>query len=96
MSADEYRFRLFIAGKESNSGLAEKNLRALCNAYLLGRHHIEIVDVLHDCEAALQAKVMVAPALLMEAPRQVTLFGPLSDEAKVLAALGLNGADHQP
>ena len=49
MSADEYRFRLFIAGKESNSGLAEKNLRALCNAYLLGRHHIEIVDVLHDC-----------------------------------------------
>jgi circadian clock protein KaiB len=94
MSADEYRFRLFVAGDEPNSCLAEKNLRALCLAHLPNRHSIEVVDVFQDFEAALQAQIMVAPAVVMLAPRPVTLFGALTDEAKVLAALGLKGADH--
>jgi len=95
MSAGEYRFRLFIAGDEPNSSLAEQNLRALCRERLPDRHHIEVIDVLQDFEVALQAQIMVAPAVVMVAPRQVTLFGTLTDEAKVLAALGLKGADHR-
>ena len=95
MSADEYRFRLFVAGDEPNSCLAEKNLRALCLAHLPNRHYIEVVDVFQDFEVALQAQIMVAPAVVMLAPRPVTLFGALTDEAVVLAALGLKGADHQ-
>ncbi|MDD4928680.1 MAG: circadian clock KaiB family protein [Gallionella sp.] len=93
MSADEYRFRLFIAGNEPNSLLAEQNLRALCLTYLPGCHHIEIIDVLQDFEAALQAMIMVAPAVMMLAPRAVTLFGALNDTAKTLAALGLKQAN---
>ncbi len=93
MSADEYRFRLFIAGNEPNSLLAEQNLRALCAAYLPERHHIEIIDVLQDFEAALQAMIMVAPAVMMVAPYPVTLFGALTDTAKILAALGLKEAN---
>ena len=89
MSADEYRFRLFIAGNEPNSLLAEKNLRALCLTYLPDCHQIEVIDVLLDFEAALQAMIMVAPAVMMLAPRPVTLFGALTDTAKTLAALGL-------
>ncbi|MEQ1742592.1 MAG: circadian clock KaiB family protein [Candidatus Nitrotoga sp.] len=96
MSADEYRFRLFIAGNEPNSRLAEQNLRALCLTYLPDCHHIEIIDVLQDFEAALQAMIMVAPAVMMLAPRPVTLFGALTDTAKTLAALGINeGAHHE-
>jgi circadian clock protein KaiB len=94
MSADEYRFRLFIAGNEPNSRLAEQNLRALCLAYLPACHHIEIIDVLQDFEAALQAMIMVAPAVMMLAPRPVTLFGALTDTAKILTALGINEGDH--
>lgn len=94
MSADEYRFRLFIAGNEPNSLLAEQNLRALCLTYLPDRHHIEIIDVLQDFEAALQAHIMVAPAVVMVAPRQVTLFGALTDMARILASLGINEGDH--
>jgi len=93
MSEDEYRFRLFIAGDEPNSRLAEQNLRALCAAYLPARHHIEIIDVLEDFEAALQAMIMVVPAVVVE-PRSVTLFGTLTDTAKILAALGLPEEDH--
>ena len=95
MILDEYRFQLFLAGDEPNSRLAEKNLRALCLAHLANRHCIEVVNVFRDFEAALQAQIMVAPAVVMLAPRQVTLFGALTDESTVLAALGLKGADDQ-
>ncbi len=95
MISDEYRFRLFVVGDEPNSRLAEKNLRALCLAHLANRHCIEVVDVCRDFEAALQAQIMVAPAVVMLAPRRVTLFGALTDEPKVLAALGLEGVDHE-
>jgi circadian clock protein KaiB len=94
MSANEYRFRLFIAGNEPNSLLAEQNLRALCLAYLPELHDIEIIDVLQDFEAALQAMIMVAPAVVMISPRPVTLFGALTDTARILAALGINEGDH--
>lgn len=94
MSAGVYRFRLFVAGDEPNSLLAEQNLRALCREHLEGCHQIEVVDVVLNFEAALQAQIMVAPALLMETPRSLTLFGALSDKARVLAALGLSGANH--
>jgi len=89
MNAVEYRFQLFIAGDEPNSRLAEQNLRALCQEHLADRHRIEVVDVLHDCEVALAAQIMVAPAVVLTTPRQVTLFGTLADQAKVLAALGV-------
>ncbi len=94
MNDDKYIFRLFIAGDEPNSHLAEQNLRALCLAYLPDHHHIEVIDVLQDFEAALQAQIMVAPAVMMVAPRQVTLFGALTDTARILAALGLKERDH--
>lgn len=95
MISEEYSFRLFIAGDEPNSRFAEKNLRALCLVHLANRHSIEVVDVLRDFEAALQAQIMVVPAVVMLAPRPVTLFGSLTDESVVLAALGLKGVDHQ-
>ncbi len=94
MSAEKYFFRLFIAGNEPNSLLAEKNLRALCVVYLPDRHHIEIIDVLQDFETALQAMIMVAPAVVVMAPCSVTLFGALTDTAKILTALGLNETGH--
>jgi len=93
MSAEEYRFRLFVAGNEPNSLLAEQNLRALCAAYLPDCHHIEIIDVLQDFEAALQAMILVAPAVMMIAPHPVTLFGALTDTARTLAALGLKESE---
>jgi len=89
MSAKEYRFRLFVAGNEPNSRLAEQNLRALCQEYLPDRYDIEVVDVLTDFEAALDSNVMIAPTVIMDAPRSVTLFGTLANKAAVISALAL-------
>jgi circadian clock protein KaiB len=92
MAADDYCLRLFVAGDEPNSRLAAHNLHALCAEHLPGRHRIEVIDVLEDFDAALAARIMVAPAVMMVAPRAVTLYGTLADKAKVEEALGLNGA----
>ena len=96
MAESEYLLRLFIAGDEPNSRLAERNLRGLCTDCLPGRHRIEVVDVLQDFEAALAAKIMVAPAMVMLAPYHVTLYGTLADKVKVLAAFGLEDPGHGP
>ncbi|MEF8699150.1 MAG: circadian clock KaiB family protein [Candidatus Accumulibacter sp. UW20] len=95
MMPGDYQFRLFVAGGEANSRLAEQNLRALCNERLSGCHHIEVVDVLQDFEAALEARIMVAPTLLMVAPWPATFYGTLSNQAKLLAVLALEGDDHR-
>jgi circadian clock protein KaiB len=89
-----YQFRLFVAGDEPNSVLAERNLRALCCEFLVNRHQIEVVDVVENFEAALQARIMVAPTLLVLAPRPLTLLGALSDKARVLKALGILGVEN--
>lgn len=89
MAAVDYLFRLFIAGDEPNSRLAEKNLRAICDEHLPARHRIEVIDVLQNFEAAVEARVMVAPAVVVSTPRPVTILGTLTDRRAVLSALAL-------
>ncbi len=85
-----YVLRLFVAGNEPNSMLARANLTTLCETYLQGRYQIETVDVLRDFQTALRDHVLVTPTLKVVAPVQATIFGNLSETAKVLAALQLS------
>jgi circadian clock protein KaiB len=85
-----YVFRLFVAGHESNSAQARRNLARLCQEHLKGRHKVEIVDVMKDAATAHKDGVLVTPTLLLIAPGpRVTLLGSLNEEGQVLAALRL-------
>jgi circadian clock protein KaiB len=87
---ETYVFRLFVAGHESNSTLARKNLARLCEEHLKGRYRIEIVDVWNDAASALKHHVLVTPTLIVIEPHlEVTVLGNLSDTREVLAALRL-------
>lgn len=87
-----YVFRLFVAGKESNSALARGNLARFCEEHLKGRYKIEIVDVLEGALTAHKNSVLVTPTLILLKPRpKVTVLGNLSDTRQVLAALRLAG-----
>jgi len=87
-----YVFRLFVAGNESNSTQARRNLARLCEDHLKGRYEIEIVDVLKDAASALKNNVLVTPTLIVIEPHlAVTVLGNLSDTREVLAALRLIG-----
>jgi len=89
---ETYVFRLFVAGNESNSSLARRNLVRICEEHLKGDHKIDVVDVLRDAAAAHKNNVLVTPTLILLKPLpKVTVLGNLNDTRQVLAALRLTG-----
>ena len=92
LGSETYVFRLFVAGNESNSAQARRNLARLCEDHLKGRYQIETVDVLQDAATAHKNNVLVTPMLILIKPHpKVTVLGNLSDTGQVLAALRLIG-----
>lgn len=92
-ATSKFRFRLFVAGQSSNSVQAIANLRALCAAHLPDRHEIEIVDVLHAPDRALEENILLTPTLVKLAPQPVKkIIGNLSDATIVRQTLGLNAS----
>jgi circadian clock protein KaiB len=89
---ETYVFRLFVAGNESNSSQARRNLARLCEERIKGRYKIDVVDVLRDATAAHENNVLVTPTLILLKPLpKVTVLGNLNDTRQVLAALRLTG-----
>lgn len=89
----QYRFRLYVAGDTVNSAQASANLAALCRAHLLGRCHIERVNVFEEPQRALEDGIFMTPTLVKLAPGSPTrIVGTLSETRTVLQALGLESA----
>lgn len=85
-----FRFQLFVADLASNSAQALFNLRALCDAHLVDRHEIEVVDVFQQPARALAERVHVVPTLVIAAPEpRRRLIGNLSETPIVLRTLGI-------
>lgn len=82
---------LYIAGTSPNSALARHNLRLLCEGYLAeSPPEVQVVDVLHQPELALQEGILVTPTLLRLSPGpKARVIGNLSDMEVVVHALGL-------
>ena len=90
MTANSYRFRLYVAGQGPNSRLAIANLTALCDAYLPGRHQVEIVDVFEHPDRALEDGVLLTPQLVILSASPVQMIiGNLSHTEVLLQALQL-------
>lgn len=89
---ETYVFRLFVAGNESNSSQARRNLARICEEHIKGRHKIDVVDVLKDAAAAHKNNVVVTPTLILIKPLpKVIVLGNLNDAKQVLSALRLTG-----
>ena len=85
-----YRLRLFVAGSNARSRRTIANLRGLCAAHLAGRVELEVVDIYQQPQLAEQDQVVAAPTLVKLAPPPLRrIIGDLSDEARVMHALGL-------
>ena len=68
------------------------NLEAICQQYLEGKYQLEIVDVFEQPLRALADGVIVTPSLIKLSPLPAAqVVGNLSDQSKVLLALGLKG-----
>jgi len=89
VQGDVIRSTLFVAGSEPNSKKAISVLKRLCGIHLKDRCKIRIVDVYENYQAAIDHNVVMVPTLIVEksSSRQV-IIGSLTDERKVLSALG--------
>lgn len=83
-----FRFRLFVAGRTSNSVQAMANLAELCRTHLSDQHELEVIDVLSQPHRALAERVFITPMLIKCAPgTERRIIGTLHDLEKVMLTL---------
>jgi circadian clock protein KaiB len=84
----QYRLRLFISGRSSQSRRAVANLRQICEREMHGAYSLEVIDVLEHPGLAADEKILATPTLVRLLPEPVRrIIGDLSDREKVLTGL---------
>ena len=92
-----YALRLFVAGTTANSLRAVRNLRRICDAHLVGRVDLEVVDIYQQPELTEEHQVVAVPTLLRLQPLPLRqIIGDLSDERRVLQGLELPPTPSDP
>jgi len=90
-----YVFRLYLAAGAPNSVRALANLYAICHKHFPKCHRIEVIDVLKEPLRALAEAIFVTPTVVKISPApEQQIIGDLSEEDKVLSALGLPQNDN--
>src|SRR5215472_14157051 len=85
-----YVLRLYVAGQTAKSLAARANLLKLCEAYLAGRHKIEVIDLLEHPARARDDQILAIPTLVRRAPEPMKkIIGDLSDTQRVLDGLNI-------
>ena len=85
-----HRFRLYVAGDAQNAAVALANLTAFCHKHLVGRHAIEVVDVLKHPLLALEERIYMTPTLVVLSPLPVRrIVGTLGDGRALQLMLGV-------
>jgi len=89
-SVFEFELHLFIAGASPRAEAALRNLQAVCEAHLLGRHSLTVVDIQHNPARAIEENILGVPCLVKKRPGLIRrLVGDLADTGRVLKILGL-------
>ncbi|MET0927954.1 MAG: circadian clock KaiB family protein [Aeromicrobium sp.] len=89
-AAAPYSLLLFVTGTSDMSMRAIRNLRELCETYLVDRYDLQVVDINRDASLMSQYDVVASPTLIkvLPAPARM-LVGDLSDTNRVLRALDI-------
>ncbi len=87
---ERYVLRLYVAGTAPTSVHALRRTREVCERHLAGRYELEVIDVHQQPERAGEDDIFAIPTLLKELPTPLRrIIGELSDEDRVLVALGI-------
>ena len=85
-----YSLRLYVTGMTPRSTDAIAAIKAICEEFLPGRYHLEVVDIYLHPDEARSAQVIASPTLLKKLPVPLRrLIGDLSDRERVLVGLDL-------
>lgn len=82
--------KLYVTGATARSLRAIANLKAICEQYLKGRYHLEVVDIYRRPELLRRDQIVAVPTLIKKLPVPVRLLvGDLTRTELVLQGLGL-------
>jgi len=89
-ATERYVLKLYVTGATARSLRAIANLKAVCEQYLKGRYHLEVVDIYRRPELLRRDQIVAVPTLIKKLPVPVRLLvGDLSRREQVLQGLGL-------
>ena len=90
---EHYLLRLYVAGQTPKCIRAFNNLKNICEEYLAGRYHIEMVDLLQNPQLARGDQILAVPTLVRRLPEPIKkIIGDLSNTERVLVGLDLRPA----
>ena len=93
ISAETFLLRLYVAGQTPKCIRAFANLKRICEEYLAGRYHIEMVDLLQNPQLARGDQILAVPTLVRRLPEPIKkIIGDLSNTERVLVGLDLRPA----
>ena len=90
---DTFLLRLYVAGQTPKCMRAFANLKRICEEYLAGRYHIEMIDLLQNPQLARGDQILAVPTLVRRLPEPMKkIIGDLSNTERVLVGLDLRPA----
>ena len=90
--SEKWILRLYIAGQTPKSIAAFNNLKLICEEQLMGKYHIEVIDLLKRPQLARDNQILAVPTLVRKLPLPVrNIIGDLSNTERVLVGLDLIG-----
>jgi len=85
-----WNLRLYVAGQTPRSLTAFRNLKEICEEYLKGEYHIEVVDLMENPTLARGDQILAIPTLVRKLPQPIRkIIGDLSNTERVLVGLDI-------
>lgn len=92
-ATETFLLRLYVAGQTPKCMRAFANLKRICEEYLAGRYHIEMIDLLQNPQLARGDQILAVPTLVRRLPEPMKkIIGDLSNTERVLVGLDLRPA----
>jgi circadian clock protein KaiB len=88
--ATGWNLRLYVAGQTPRSLTAFRNLKNICEEYLKGQYHIEVIDLMENPTLARGDQILAVPTLVRKLPQPIRkIIGDLSNTERVLVGLDI-------
>lgn len=88
--ANRWNLRLYVAGQTPRSITAFQNLKKICEEYLQGQYHIEVIDLMENPTLARGDQILAVPTLVRKLPQPIRkIIGDLSNTERVLVGLDI-------
>ena len=88
--SNRWNLRLYVAGQTPRSLTAFKNLKDICEEYLKGQYHIEVIDLMENPTLARGDQILAVPTLVRKLPQPIRkIIGDLSNTERVLVGLDI-------